>query len=208
MDADRFDSWSHTYDDDVRASTGRYPFDGYDEVLNLVESLVTITGSATVVLDIGVGTGAVSRRLYEKGAAVLGIDFSEKMLKKAREAMPGARFFAADIREGLPGEIADTTFNYILSAYTFHHFADGEKISLVESLLSRLARNGAIVAADIIFATRDDLVRCRKEAGDEWDEGEHYIVLDEFRTRLERLGVGHCYRRVSSCAGVLTITGR
>ena len=44
------------------------------------------------VLDAGCGTGYLSKQLSDRGAAVIGIDFSERMIGIAREQYPGIEF--------------------------------------------------------------------------------------------------------------------
>ncbi|MBR1746814.1 MAG: class I SAM-dependent methyltransferase [Clostridia bacterium] len=50
------------------------------------------------VLDVGCGTGVLSRYLSERGATVDGIDLSDEMIRRAKNetTRPGVRFFCAD----------------------------------------------------------------------------------------------------------------
>jgi 2-polyprenyl-3-methyl-5-hydroxy-6-metoxy-1,4-benzoquinol methylase len=40
------------------------------------------------VLDAGCGTGYLTRQLAQRGAAVVGVDFSERMIENARQGAP------------------------------------------------------------------------------------------------------------------------
>ena len=53
----------------------------------------------TNVLDIGCGAGQVTNYLTQKGINAIGIDFSQKLLKIARETFPESKFILADICE-------------------------------------------------------------------------------------------------------------
>lgn len=76
------------------------------------------------VLDVGCGTGAVSRRLVENGAQVWGLDFSPGMLTAARELSQGKErlTFVEGSADSLPFE--DNSFDYVTNAFSFHHYPD------------------------------------------------------------------------------------
>jgi SAM-dependent methyltransferase len=63
-------------------------------MLNSDPVLWEFAGDVTglTVLDAGCGTGYLSRKLHERGACVIGIDFSEKMIAIARAKAPGIDF--------------------------------------------------------------------------------------------------------------------
>lgn len=86
LDQKGFDLWADRYDEDVQLSeeSDEYPFAAYKDVLNTVYNIVRQKVGS--VLDIGFGTGDLTRRLYEDGYNVTGIDFSVRMLK-----LPGRR---------------------------------------------------------------------------------------------------------------------
>jgi SAM-dependent methyltransferase len=60
--------------------------------------------AASALLDLGCGAGGVSRRLVERGFAVVGVDINEGALSRAREAAPGAKFYRRDVAS--PGGLA------------------------------------------------------------------------------------------------------
>lgn len=74
----------------LSVSDGKIPF-GSSTVLNdasaacLSVSDCEIPHRRGTVLDLGVGTGTLTKKLYDQGFAIDGQDFSEKMLAIARE---------------------------------------------------------------------------------------------------------------------------
>jgi trans-aconitate 2-methyltransferase len=65
------------------------------------------------VLDLGCGTGNVARLLADRWpkAAITGVDTSQEMLEKARQAVPGATWVEADLRSWAPSSPADLVFS-------------------------------------------------------------------------------------------------
>ena len=80
-----FDRWSVHYDKSVKGDA--FPFTGYREVLNAILRVADLeTGQR--ILDLGVGTGNLSRCLIKITDQVWGADFSDEMLKRARAVLP------------------------------------------------------------------------------------------------------------------------
>ncbi|MBD3193358.1 MAG: methyltransferase domain-containing protein [Candidatus Heimdallarchaeota archaeon] len=205
---EHFDHWAEEYNDDIDISiqTRGFPFEGYYSVLEHVQDLVLEKHVTEVnILDLGVGTGLLSEKLYQKGIKIHGIDFSPKMLKQAKQKMPKGRFFLHDFSHGMPKELADTKFDFIISSYALHHLPDNEKYKLLAELTNYLKFDGKIIVADISFKTKKDLADCRKEFEKEWDEEEYYLIGEEFVQNLEEKGFKAIYQQISPCAGVLTI---
>ena len=92
-----FDLWADGYDKSVSLSDkqGTYPFAGYKEIPGEIYSAV-LSSNADTVLDIGLGTGVLSSKLYEQGLSVFGQDFSPKMPAAAAEKMPKTELFCTD----------------------------------------------------------------------------------------------------------------
>ena len=58
-----------------------------------------------------------------------------------------------------------------------------------------------ILIGDVAFETRDELEKCKKSAGDEWDNDEIYFVVEELRKYFSEIS----FMPVSYCAGILTL---
>lgn len=198
-----FDSWADDYDRSVdrcdRAEA--YPFAGYTQVLGEIGRAVCRKPHASV-LDIGFGTGVLTKKLYDAGCRITGIDFSPRMIEIARAKMPEAELLEWDFSRGLPESLAGRRFDFILSTYAFHHLTDTAKAAMIEALREHLAPGGAVMIGDVAFATRAELDACRETSGDRWDPDEIYLVFDELKQSFPS-GVLR-FRPISRCAGIVT----
>lgn len=126
-----FDLWAGDYDKSVNISeeNNEYPFAGYKDVLNYIYNQVREQNGSNV-LDIGFGTGILTTKLYNDGYSITGIDFSNNMIDIAKHKMPNATLISWDFSKGLPDEIKNSHFDYIISTYAIHHLTDKEKLVL------------------------------------------------------------------------------
>ena len=203
-----FDLWADGYDESVNLSeeNNEYPFAGYKNVLNYIYNQIRRQSNANV-LDIGFGTGILTTRLYNEGYRITGIDFSNKMIDIAKNKMPKAELINWDFAKGLPNEIINNNFDYIISTYAIHHLTDKDKTKFIKSLLKLLNSNGKISIGDISFETRKELDKCKVKYSNIWDNDEIYIVADEIVDSL--CDMYSCeYIKISHCAGVLTVTNK
>lgn len=202
LDSSEFDLWADGYDESVGLSdeADTYPFAGYKRVLGRIYDDI-LSSSKRVVLDVGFGTGTLTTKLYEHGCEVFGQDFSERMIEIAQAKMPDATLCRGDLTKGLAEPLTGRTYDAIVATYAIHHLTDDQKVALIRSLLPLLSDGGRIYIGDVAFATRADLERCRKLAGDTWDSEELYPVYEELRETFP----GMTFERMSHCAGVLTL---
>lgn len=199
-----FDLWADGYDRSVQLSekNGEYPFAGYKKVLGNIYRRVREQGG-TDVLDIGFGTGTLTSRLYGDGCHVTGIDFSEKMIEKAKAKMPDADLIQWDFSTGLPETVKNKRFDNILSTYAFHHLTDGGKVRLIHSLYDLLKPGGQILIGDISFRTRQERDGCAEKFAEIWDHDEHYFAVEELFQQMKEFRCS--YLKISVCAGVLAV---
>ncbi|MBZ5645917.1 MAG: class I SAM-dependent methyltransferase [Acidobacteriia bacterium] len=120
-------------------------------------------------LDFGCGTGRSSRFLKGLGFEVTGVDISEDMLRKARQADPNGdyrRVAGGDLGPLAPG------YDLALSAFTFDNIPAENKLPLFTQLATSLKPSGVLVnlvsSPEIYwhewasFSTRDYAAQNRK----------------------------------------------
>jgi SAM-dependent methyltransferase len=81
-------------------------------------------GARTSVLDVGCGHGDLCAAAAARGAAPVGVDLAEGMVRAAREAHPELEFHRADA-ESLP--FADGRFDAALAAFLVNHLPQPEQ---------------------------------------------------------------------------------
>ena len=202
LDNKGFDLWADGYDKSVGLydEENTYPFAGYRNVLNAIYKKVLESDSNTV-LDIGFGTGTLTTALYEKGLTVFDQDFSEEMIKIAKEKMPKAKLFAGDFTKGLVESLMENKYDVIIATYSLHHLTDDEKIPFIKSLINLLNPGGKILIGDVAFENRDTLEAYKESFKDYWDDEEFYFVYDEIKEYFSGLS----FEKYSFCAGVLSL---
>ena len=203
LDQKGFDLWADGYDRAVGLSdeANAYPFAGYREILGRIYRTIMEKPGASV-LDIGFGTGVLAAKLYENGCTVYGQDFSSRMIELASAKMPEAHLFQGDINNGLAVPLLLQRYDFIVATYCLHHLEEDQKKVFLRLMLNQLNENGRILIGDVAFETREDLEKCRQEAGDEWDDEEIYFVVDEMKEAFPALE----FTKVSFCAGMLSLS--
>lgn len=93
----------------------------------------------TKVLDLGCGNGALTKKIWDMGADVTGIDASEKMLETAVQNYPELTFRQADAVSFTLEEPVD----YVFSNAVFHWIDDQD--GLLENIFKALKPQGFLV---------------------------------------------------------------
>ncbi len=116
------------------------------------------------VLDLGAGTGLLSRFISEQfpRAHVTLMDLSSEMLAKARErfALEPERFafMVQDYSKGLQG-----SYDLVVSALSIHHLDDAQKASLFRSIFGVLHKGGMFINADQVLGASECIDRIYRE---------------------------------------------
>lgn len=176
--ADEYDSWVH----------GDCPvYARYDEVLDAVVAAARVSAGSRV-LDLGTGTGNLALRCLARGAAVIGLDPSERMLANARaktRGNPNVGFRQVD-NPFLSIPYPDASFDAVVSTYAFHHVSHRVKPDAVREMLRVLRPGGMWAMGDLAFANAWEEQNALRQH--DWLEDEYFIRIDEMRGLLVELG--------------------
>jgi SAM-dependent methyltransferase len=138
--------------------------------------------TAWSVLDVGTGTGAFAQVFAERGHPVVGVDFSERLLARAKRRVPGVRFEHADVL--VPGALAGRTFDLVTMGYVLHGMSMNLRLDLLDRVRAIARRHVLIVdyAGPGTWLTR----------WVEWVEGPHYFefIRTPLSSTLLRAGLG------------------
>ncbi|MBN6186811.1 methyltransferase domain-containing protein [Aneurinibacillus sp. BA2021] len=176
-----FEQWADQYDDTVSDKEGEYAevFAGYEQILEQVtEELTHLTGKR--VLEIGVGTGNLTKRLLQKGWEVYGVDPSPEMREVARQKLPQ---FTVEDGHFLAIPEALGQMDGIVSTYAFHHLTDEQKARAIRQLADRLHPNGIIVFADTAYADEE----AKQVIHDRAKEQQAFALLEDLQTEYYTL---------------------
>jgi ubiquinone/menaquinone biosynthesis C-methylase UbiE len=107
-----YDDWAKTYD--IVENRTR---DLAAEVLRKTE--LNLTGRK--LIEVGCGTGRNTEWLAERAAGIVGLDFSEAMLARARKRIdsPHVRFVQQDVRE--PWPLPDNSADVVIAMLVLEH---------------------------------------------------------------------------------------
>lgn len=199
-----FDNWAKTYNQDVKTTQekGEYPFCGYKETIQLIVDYASEHCLETVV-EMGIGTGVLSKQLYDRGHFIVGVDFSEKMIDHAFDIMPNAKFIVADFKNAI-NYIEDNSINCFIFSYAIHHLSTYDQNRLLRDIYKLLTPTGKIVIGDVMRKSPQDLKKLEKRYNKIWDPDEHYPTLSDYKKNL--YDVYHVsYQETSHCAGVILL---
>ncbi|HBB32087.1 MAG TPA: SAM-dependent methyltransferase [Cyanobacteria bacterium UBA8803] len=101
----------------------------------------------TKLLDIATGPGYVSAQAAQRQCQVVGLDFSEAMLAKARQLNPDLKWVQGDA-ESLP--FADDEFDAVVMNFGILHLAEPQKAINETFRVLRVPGNFAFTAWDIL----------------------------------------------------------
>lgn len=159
---DLFEEWAGSYDDSVAGKDPQYAavFLHYDKILKEVTKYTI--GS---VLEFGVGTGNLTRKLMEKGSTVFGVEPSEAMREIAAKKLPKLLLHEGNFLD-FPDFVSP--IDSIVSTYAFHHLTDTEKDTAIAKFAELLTTNGKVIFADTMFesaSAKEDIIKNAAKKG-------------------------------------------
>ncbi len=152
-----FEQWADSYDSTVSGHDIEYyeVFLQYDELLQEVNRR-----SSGRILEFGVGTGNLTKKLIASGKNVTGIEPSQSMRRIAADKLGDTVcLYDGDFLD-FPAIGVDT----IVSTYAFHHLTDDEKATSITRYGNLLATGGKIVFADTMYESEETYKKAIEDA--------------------------------------------
>ena len=177
MSVARGDKWDSSLYDDRHSFVWRAG-------AGLVDLLDPVAGQR--ILDLGCGTGHLTAKIAERGAAVVGIDSSTSMIAQARQNFPKLTFALADARDFR----FDEPFDAVFSNAALHWIHDAEAV--VRCVAAALKPGGRFV---LEMGVKGNVGRIRKVIEDVMREADRdpkcpwfYPSAGEYAVLLEKCG--------------------
>ncbi|WP_099867120.1 phospholipid N-methyltransferase PmtA [Pararhizobium haloflavum] len=107
-------------------------------------------GSGLPVLELGPGTGVITKAILERGVSpddLISVEFSEDFYAQLIKDYPSVRFIQGDAfnLDATLGKFADTTFDCVVSAIPLLNFPMPDRIAFLEDLLTRIPEGRPVV---------------------------------------------------------------
>ncbi|MDD2516026.1 MAG: class I SAM-dependent methyltransferase [Candidatus Gracilibacteria bacterium] len=151
MDNDIFVHFTKTIDDyDVVADKVVMKNDELHEVI--VEAIPFGKDTKFRVLDLGSGTGFLMEKILRKfpNVYIVGVDFSENMIKKAEENLKNYKGRYEMIKGDFTEVAFGTGYDLIVSAVAVHNIADEKKIELTKKSSIAMNKGSYFINGDFI----------------------------------------------------------
>jgi ArsR family transcriptional regulator len=130
-----------------------------------IEKLLAMIPSSNILVEIGIGTGALIPALAAKGGKVIGVDHSPAMLDEARHRITSNSLKNIDLRLGemshLP--LPDGSADSLVANMVLHHAADPPAV--LAEIRRVLAPTGTLFIADL---ARHEREVAREQLADQW----------------------------------------
>ncbi len=130
-----------------------YPYSGYNDMQDIITNYIYDNKhiQKPKILDIGIGTAALYEKMLPNSFSLTGIDISKKMLDISALKFPNAILYNHDILKGLPEEISNEKYDYIIINYVIKHIDIELAVDLINKLSKNLSPFGKIFIGDVMF---------------------------------------------------------
>ncbi|TYR82329.1 class I SAM-dependent methyltransferase [Priestia megaterium] len=205
---DIFEKWANEYDLTVEGHDEQYKdvFLRYEEILQDVADR-----SIGCVMEFGVGTGNLTKKLLENNRKVIGIEPSPPMRELALEKL-GDKVQIVD-GDFLHFDEQLLPVDSMVSTYAFHHLTDQEKEEAIRNYGKLLQCGGKIVFADTMFETKDvfqeTILQAKKKNFFDLAEDlerEYYTTIPVLQTIFENNGFDVTFTRFNHFVWIVEAT--
>ncbi|MEY4731555.1 MAG: hypothetical protein RL681_501 [Candidatus Parcubacteria bacterium] len=161
------------------------------------DKFISLLPSGSGVLDVGCGSGVKSEYIVQKGLTVVGIDFSEEMVKLAAKRVPVGEFLVVDIRDMSK---LNRTFDGILAQAVLLHIPKKEVAGVLGGLKEKLKSGGCLYVAvkERRPGKPEEEIVTENDYGYEYSRFFSYFTLDEVKEQLRTAGMSIKYENITT----------
>ncbi len=116
----------------------------FDDLVSspFIDKFLDVLSKKARILDVGCGPGNFTKYMMDKDFRVEGIDLSVKMLKIARQKVPGGKFKLMDMRKL---DYLDSSFDGLLVAFSLIHIPSQEVVQTLKGFYKVLKPKGKLL---------------------------------------------------------------
>ena len=142
-----FDNWAKEY------NTYLPKLPQYQKLVKSILEDISDLDSNSNILEAGIGTGCLAFAIYNRTKAnIIGIDFSEEMIKKCNERSQAEKTnFDLRVQNLTEYNVINNYFDAIISNLTLHHLINTEKQTLISKVYQSLKPGGKFILGEIII---------------------------------------------------------
>ena len=162
-----------------------------------IDKYLSFLKIGTAILDVGCGAGEKSKYFAKKGFNITGLDFSEEMIKLAKEQVPAGKFFVKDIKQSLGFK---NSFDGVFVQAVLLHIPKKEAVSVLENIMSPLRPGGYfyIAVKELKPGNKDEEIVKENNYGYEYERFFSYFTLDELKSYVTKVGTQIVYENIAS----------
>lgn len=200
-----FNDWASTYNQSVHKSDkeNTYPFAGYSKIQNYIFDRCKEIPNARI-LEMGIGTGLMTWKLYGLEYDITGVDISKEMIKQAKLIMPLNKYVLSDFKS-VNLKMDNQKYNVIIFSYSIHHMKPVNQKYLLDVLSSKLEDNGIIIIGDVMTRGNEEMKKLSVEVGKYWDDEEYYPTLESYNNQVLKQHYDISFDKVSFCGGIIEL---
>lgn len=151
-------------------------------------SFISLLPKGASVLDVGCAGGIKTQYLVERKLNVTGIDFSENMIKLAKERVSGVNFFVYDMNEL---DALEETYDGIYLSAVLLHVPKDQVVALLRKIVRRLKNGGYLYIAvkEKRETEQEEEVKVENELGYTYERFFSYFTVEEVTKYLMLAGL-------------------
>lgn len=160
------------------------------------DKFISFLKTGASVLDVGCGAGLASKYLVEKGLAVTGIDFSDKLIEIAKREVPQGKFIVMDMHDvGSLGE----QFDGLYVKASILHIPKKDLPAMMLKLKERLKPKGFIYVAvkGANVGQEEEQVKVEHDFGHTFERFFSFFFLPEMEKYFVDAGLKVIWKKVA-----------